>query len=86
MVGTAKKTIAYCFYFIVQAIKTVFFMTPGSCRFSPTCSEYAKEAIEKLPVHTAIPMVIRRLFRCHPLCAGGYDPIPEAPALRKGHE
>ena len=47
------------------------------CRFTPTCSEYAIEAIE---LHGAIKgswLAVRRLSRCHPFCAGGLDPVPE---------
>ncbi len=46
------------------------------CRFSPTCSKYAIEAIE---VHGAIKgtgLAIWRVLRCNPLCKGGYDPVP----------
>ena len=49
-----------------------------SCRFAPTCSEYAYEA---LTVHGAARgswLAIRRLLRCHPFCDGGYDPVPPA--------
>lgn len=47
----------------------------NNCRFTPTCSEYAMEAIER---HGAIKgswMAIRRLLRCNPFCKGGYDPV-----------
>lgn len=49
---------------------------PRCCRFIPTCSAYAKEAIE---VHGAVKgglLSIWRLIRCNPLCKGGYDPVP----------
>ncbi|MGE3261405.1 MAG: membrane protein insertion efficiency factor YidD [Bacteriovoracia bacterium] len=47
------------------------------CRFTPTCSEYAQEAIE---VHGPYGIVLAsgRLLRCHPLCKGGLDPVPFA--------
>jgi len=47
------------------------------CRFTPTCSEYAVEAIQ---CHGAIKgcwLAIRRITRCHPFCTGGFDPVPE---------
>ena len=48
----------------------------GACRFQPTCSEYAALAISE---HGVLPggwMALRRLARCHPFCAGGFDPVP----------
>lgn len=50
--------------------------TPASCRFSPTCSAYAIQAIE---VHGALKgtaLAIWRILRCNPFCKGGYDPVP----------
>ncbi|MFW6021489.1 MAG: membrane protein insertion efficiency factor YidD [Guyparkeria sp.] len=51
-------------------------MLPPSCRFYPTCSEYAVEALSR---HGALKggwLTLRRLGRCHPFCAGGVDPVP----------
>jgi len=49
---------------------------PDACRFSPTCSEYAKEAIEKYGVLKGGCLAIWRVLRCNPFCKGGYDPVP----------
>ena len=46
------------------------------CRFSPTCSEYAIQAIEIHGVFKGMALAIYRVLRCNPLCRGGYDPVP----------
>lgn len=45
------------------------------CRFIPTCSQYAKEALEKYGAFKGSCLAIRRLLKCHPLHKGGYDPL-----------
>jgi uncharacterized protein len=50
-------------------------LTPPVCRFQPTCSHYAILAIEKYGGPRGLWMALRRLLRCHPFHAGGYDPV-----------
>jgi putative membrane protein insertion efficiency factor len=49
--------------------------TPAACRFSPTCSEYAAQAIMKYGPVRGMGMALWRLCRCHPFHPGGYDPV-----------
>lgn len=50
--------------------------TPAICRFSPTCSQYAVEAIERRGLVRGTLLALWRILRCHPFCKGGYDPVP----------
>jgi putative membrane protein insertion efficiency factor len=50
-------------------------LKPPTCRFVPTCSEYAQEAIEKHGPWTGLKMSVRRVLRCHPFGDSGYDPV-----------
>ena len=50
--------------------------TKPSCRFSPTCSEYAMEALEKYGALKGTWLTLKRLSKCHPFHKGGYDPVP----------
>jgi len=56
-----------------------FFISPyfhGSCRFLPSCADYAAEAIPRHGLVAGGWLAARRLARCHPLCSAGHDPVP----------
>jgi uncharacterized protein len=48
---------------------------PPACRFEPTCSEYAKQAVEKYGAVKGTWLGVKRILRCHPFCKGGHDPV-----------
>lgn len=68
--------LVWCYRRFVSPLK------PACCRFHPTCSGYALEALR---VHGALRgsfLTVRRLLRCHPLCEPGFDPVPPATRTR----
>lgn len=62
---------------LVRAYRFVFApILPKSCRFHPSCSAYAEEALHKHGFFRALWLIARRILRCHPFHPGGYDPVP----------
>lgn len=60
-------------YFYQKAISP---MLPAACRFTPTCSQYAVEALKKYGPIKGLWLAIKRILRCHPWGGSGYDPVP----------
>jgi len=56
---------------------TVSRFIPPVCRFHPTCSEYAFEAIRRYGFFAGVRLAVKRILRCHPGNPGGYDPVPD---------
>ncbi|MEJ2313941.1 MAG: membrane protein insertion efficiency factor YidD [Nitrospirota bacterium] len=50
-------------------------LLPASCRFTPTCSCYAREAVERHGARRGLALAAKRILKCHPLHPGGYDPV-----------
>jgi len=68
--------------FLIALVKAYrFFLSPwlgSACRFEPTCSRYAIQALARHGAAGGTYLTLRRLGRCHPWCAGGHDPVPDA--------
>jgi len=63
--------------FLLRAYKRwISPLLPHACRFVPTCSEYALEAVEQHGAVCGCCLALARLLRCHPLARAGYDPVP----------
>lgn len=66
--------------FVIAALKLykqlISPLLPSACRFHPTCSIYMMQAVEKHGAARGIAMGVRRILRCHPFHAGGFDPVP----------
>jgi putative membrane protein insertion efficiency factor len=67
-------------YFYRAAISP---LTPPSCRYTPTCSEYAIQAIKKHGIFRGIYLGTKRILSCNPWGGSGYDPVPEKFSFRK---
>ncbi len=72
--------IDFAFSIILKAIIKIyrFFISPfigNNCRFHPTCSQYALDALNTKTFLKAIPLIIIRVSKCHPFHSGGYDPV-----------
>ena len=64
----------------VKKVPGTFIARRNACRFAPTCSVYAIEALARHGAGAGTALTIGRIARCHPWCAGGLDPVPAAPA------
>lgn len=69
------------FLFLIDIYKVMIspvfvFLFGRGCKFSPTCSDYAKEAISSHGVVKGVELSIKRVVRCHPVSKGGFDPVP----------
>lgn len=78
MLQKITKIIAIPFVWIVRFYQAAISpYTPSSCRFTPTCSHYAVEALQKHGLFSGGFLAVKRIFSCHPWGKSGYDPVPE---------
>jgi hypothetical protein len=77
MKNILKKIIQFPFIFLIRFYQVVISpLKPKSCRFEPTCSQYAYEAISKHGMFKGIGLATKRISKCHPWGKSGYDPVP----------
>ena len=74
---TIKKIIVAPFIFLIRFYQVCISpLKPPTCRFTPTCSQYALEAFRKYGPLKGFWLSLRRILRCHPWGGSGYDPVP----------
>lgn len=60
---------------LIEIYQKISSLTPPVCRFTPTCSEYMKQAIQKYGIFKGAWLGLKRVVKCHPFNEGGYDPL-----------
>ncbi|MBQ5357985.1 MAG: membrane protein insertion efficiency factor YidD [Alistipes sp.] len=76
-VKVCKRVCAFPFIVLVRFYQLCISpLTPAACRFTPTCSQYALEALKKYGPIKGGWLALRRILRCHPWGGSGYDPVP----------
>lgn len=73
-----KKILIAPFLFLIKVYQVAISpWFPSTCRYQPTCSHYAKEALTKHGLLHGGKLAVKRIFSCHPWGGSGYDPVPE---------
>ncbi|TQD34886.1 membrane protein insertion efficiency factor YidD [Haloflavibacter putidus] len=72
-----KKIVIAPFLFLIKVYQHLISpLTPATCRFQPTCSHYATQALKTHGLFRGLLLSIKRIGRCHPWGGSGYDPVP----------
>jgi putative membrane protein insertion efficiency factor len=73
MAWSGRQAVILCLRAYRRFVSPLF---PPACRYAPSCSVYAAEAVARFGVTRGALLAVRRLLRCHPFNDGGYDPVP----------
>ena len=77
MIAAMKRLLMACIVFLIRAYRLLISPLLGNrCRFHPSCSEYALEALQRHGLWKGTWLALRRVGSCHPWHAGGFDPVP----------
>lgn len=81
-----KKLLKRAVIFLIKTYQVTLSprFSNGACRFTPTCSQYAIEAVQLHGVFKGGLLAFWRILRCNPFCRGGYDPVPPKKNKDKG--
>jgi len=74
MIGWPSNVLRFGLLLYRGALRSLM---PTACKYYPSCSHYAEQAIERHGALKGLWLALRRLARCHPFASGGYDPVPE---------
>jgi len=83
MLNSFQKAVVFLISFYQRLVSPLL---PPNCRFCPSCSDYALQAVHRFGIVKGLILAIIRVLKCNPLFSGGYDPVPELdrPGRRKG--
>ena len=77
MIQWIERSVRFALRLLVRLYQlTLSPLLPNCCRFHPSCSQYAMQALREKRLFTALWLIARRLCRCHEFNPGGYDPLP----------
>ncbi|MBO5235304.1 MAG: membrane protein insertion efficiency factor YidD [Alistipes sp.] len=72
-----RRIVTFPFILLIRFYQTCISpLTPPSCRYTPTCSQYGLEALRKYGIFKGGWLTLKRILRCHPWGGSGYDPVP----------
>jgi len=78
-VSARRGIVARALLFMLRAYQAMLSpLMPSACKFYPTCSQYAHEAVARFGARRGAWLALKRLLRCRPFHAGGFDPVPDA--------